>query len=42
VLTTEDAAVREKLEEYGAFLRSIGQEHVQGVIATTLARIKAR
>lgn len=40
VLTTRDARVREKLEEYAEFLRSIGQEHVQRTIASTLARMK--
>ena len=39
-LVTTDARVREKLEEYAEFLRSIGQEHVQRVVATTLARLK--
>ncbi len=41
VLTTRDAHVRDKLEEYAEFLRSIGQEHVQRTIASTLARMKA-
>jgi uncharacterized protein len=40
VLTTRDPRVREKLEEYAEFLRSIGQEHVQRNVASTLARMK--
>lgn len=36
-LATRDAALRARLEEYGDFLRSIGQEHVMKTIATTLA-----
>jgi hypothetical protein len=37
-----DAEIRAKLAEYGDFLRSIGQEQVQEVIATTLVRLKRR
>jgi hypothetical protein len=40
LLTTDEALAR-RLEEYGAFLRSIGQEHVQKTIATTLARMRS-
>lgn len=36
-LVTTDDALRAKLEEYGAFLKSIGQEHVQRTIASVLA-----
>lgn len=39
-LSTRDAQVRRRLEEYGEFLRSIGQEHVQATIANTLASMK--
>jgi hypothetical protein len=41
-LVTTDARVRAKLEEYAEFLHSIGQEHVQRTIATTLARLGSR
>lgn len=37
-----DDAMRERLAEYGRFLRAIGQEQVLEVIARTLVRIKAR
>jgi len=37
-----DDGVRGKFEEYGAFLRSIGQEQVTEAIAGTLARMKGR
>lgn len=40
IRSTNDA-FRRRLDEYGAFLESIGQEHVRGVIATALARRKA-
>jgi hypothetical protein len=40
VLVTTDDVLRLKLAEYGTFLRSIGQEQVQGTVATTLARMK--
>ena len=39
-LVTTDARVRAKLEEYGEFLQSIGQEHVQRTVAAALARLK--
>ena len=39
-LVTRDARLRRRLEEYGEFLRSMGQEHVQATIANTLARMK--
>jgi len=39
-LVTTNARVRAKLEEYAEFLQSIGQEHVQRTVATTLARLK--
>jgi SET domain-containing protein len=39
-LVTADAALRARLEEYGAYLESIGQEHVRATIASTLARMK--
>jgi SET domain-containing protein len=37
-----DDIVRARFEEYGAFLRSIGQEQVEEAIAKTLVRMKAR
>lgn len=37
-----DEVLRRKLDEYGAFLRSIGQEQVEEAIATTLLRMKLR
>jgi hypothetical protein len=37
-----DEIVRAKLDEYGAYLRSIGQEQVEEAIASTLLRMKAR
>ena len=40
--TPTGARFRERLEEYGKFLRSIGQEHVQGTIADTLEAMKSR
>ena len=40
-IESTDDAFRQRLAEYGAFLESIGQEHVRGVIATALARRKA-
>ena len=40
-IQSEDEAFRQRLTEYGAFLESIGQDHVRGVIATALARRKA-
>ncbi len=40
-IQSTDEAFRQRLAEYGAFLDSIGQEHVRGVIATALARRKA-
>lgn len=40
-IRSTNEAFRKRLEEYGAFLESIGQEHVRGVIATALARRKA-
>ncbi len=39
-LVTTDDALRQRLEEYGEFLRSIGQAQVQTTIANTLARLK--
>ena len=39
-LATRDDALRARLEEYGDFLRSIGQEHVMRTIANTLASMK--
>jgi hypothetical protein len=42
MLSTTDDRVRDKLEEYGEFLRSIGQDHVQRTIATTLARLSGQ
>jgi hypothetical protein len=39
-LVTTDDALRARLEEYGAFLGSIGQQQVQETIASTLARMK--
>jgi histone-lysine N-methyltransferase SETD1 len=36
-----DEVVRARFEEYGAFLRSIGQEQVEEAIARTLLRVKA-
>ncbi len=41
-LTTTDDALRQRLDAYGEYLRTIGQEHVTLAIATTLARIRAR
>jgi hypothetical protein len=40
-VTLDDVLAR-RLAEYGTFLRSIGQEQVQEVIANTLIRIKVR
>ncbi|HEY6459512.1 MAG TPA: SET domain-containing protein [Polyangiaceae bacterium] len=37
-----DGVLRAKLDEYGAFLRSIGQEQVEEAIAATLVRMKLR
>ncbi len=37
-----DDVLRARLAEYGAFLRSIGQEQVQEAIANTLVRMKKR
>jgi hypothetical protein len=37
-----DDVVRARFEEYGAYLRSIGQEQVEEAIAGTLIRMKAR
>jgi hypothetical protein len=37
-----DDVVRGRFEEYGAFLRSIGQEQVEEAIVQTLARMKSR
>ncbi|HXX66553.1 MAG TPA: SET domain-containing protein-lysine N-methyltransferase [Polyangiaceae bacterium] len=37
-----DDVLRLRIHEYAAFLHSIGQEHVQEVIATTLVRVKLR
>jgi hypothetical protein len=37
-----DDVLRAKLDEYGAFLRSIGQEQVEEAIAATLVRMKLR
>jgi hypothetical protein len=37
-----DDVVRARFEEYGAFLRSIGQEQVEEAIVQTLARMKRR
>ena len=37
-----DDVLRARLAEYGAFLRSIGQEQVEEVIASTLLRLKLR
>jgi uncharacterized protein len=37
-----DAVLGPRLAEYGAYLRSIGQEQVEQAIANTLARIKSR
>ena len=37
-----DDVIRARFEEYGAFLRSIGQEQVEEAIASTLIRMKAR
>jgi hypothetical protein len=37
-----DAVLRAKLDEYGEFLRSIGQEQVEEAIAATLLRMKLR
>ncbi len=39
-LVTTDEELAQRLAEYAAFLRSIGQEQVQKTIATTLARLK--
>ena len=39
-IQSTDDAFHQRLAEYGAFLESIGQEHVRGVIATSLARRK--
>jgi hypothetical protein len=39
-LVTTDADVRAKLEDYAEFLQSIGQEHVQRVVASKLATLK--
>jgi SET domain-containing protein len=39
-IATTDDALRTRLEEYGAYLASIGQGHVQKTIATTFARMK--
>jgi hypothetical protein len=41
-IQSTDGAFRQRLAEYGAFLESIGQEHVRGVIANALARRKAQ
>jgi len=41
MIAPTDGALRARLEAYGAYLRSIGQEHVQKTIATTLARLKS-
>lgn len=37
----EDAALRARLDDYGAYLRSIDQEHVLGTIYETLASMRA-
>jgi hypothetical protein len=37
-----DDVVRARFEEYGAFLRSIGQEQVEEAIASTFVRMKQR
>ncbi|MBV9946519.1 MAG: hypothetical protein JOZ69_06705, partial [Myxococcales bacterium] len=37
-----DGVLERRLAEYSEFLRSIGQEQVNEVIATTLVRIKLR
>jgi hypothetical protein len=37
-----EAALKDKLDEYSAYLRSIGQSQVEEAIATTLTRIKMR
>ncbi len=39
-IAVTDDDLRARLEEYGEFLRSIGQDHVQRTIANTLARLK--
>jgi hypothetical protein len=39
-LVTTDEDLAQRLAEYAAFLHSIGQEHVQKTIATTLAKMK--
>jgi hypothetical protein len=39
-LVTTDEALAQRLADYAAFLRSIGQEQVQKTIATTLARVR--
>jgi hypothetical protein len=39
-LGTRDDALRARLEDYGDFLRSIGQEHVMGTIASALAAMR--
>lgn len=40
VLAPTDGDLRARLEEYGAYLDSIGQDHVKKTIASTLARLK--
>lgn len=40
-IRTTNEAFRLRLDEYGTFLESMGQEHVRGVIASALARRKA-
>lgn len=37
-IRSTNEAFRKRLDEYGSFLESIGQEHVRGVIATAIAR----
>jgi hypothetical protein len=39
-LVTRDEGLRQRLGEYGEYLRSIGQEHVRATIANTLASMK--
>ena len=41
MLATTDDALRARLEEYAAYLESIGQSHVQKTIASTFARMLA-
>ena len=41
-LAVMDEVVRTRFEEYGAFLRSIGQEQVEEAIASAFVRMKAR